>query len=70
VEVSRSRRWNWAKVAALEWAGDDEIEVELEGVEDVGELQALGFAVLVDGTLEVEERIGARTAGAGVAKDK
>ena len=57
-------------LGALEGARDDEIEVELEGVEDVRELEALGLAVLVEGTLEVEERIGARTAGAGVAKDK
>jgi hypothetical protein len=57
-------------LGALERARDDEIEVELESVEDVGELQALGLAVLVDGTLEVEERIGAWTTGAGVAKDE
>ena len=96
-EHSRSRRWNWAKVAegasalemrifcfvagfggdelggllaALEGAGDDEVEAELEGVEDVGELQALGLAVLVEGTLDVEERIGAAEAGAGVAEDE
>ncbi len=38
---------------ALEGAGDDEVEVELESVEDVGELEALGLAVLVEGTLDV-----------------
>ena len=57
-------------LGALERAGDDEIEVELEGVEDVGELQALGLAVLVEGTLDVENWIGAADAGAGVAKDE
>ena len=57
-------------LSALERAGDDEIEVEIEGVEDVGKLKALGLAVLIDGTLEVEERIGARTTGAGVTKDE
>ena len=40
--------------AALEGARDDQVEVELEGVEDVGELQALGLAVLVEGTFDVE----------------
>ena len=57
-------------LGALEGARDYEIEAGLEGVEDMGELEALGLAVLVDGTLEVEERIGARTTGAGVAKDE
>jgi len=55
---------------ALEGAGDDEIEAEIEGIEDVGELQALSLAVLVEGALDVEEGIGSAGAGAGVAKDK
>ena len=55
---------------ALEGAGDHQVEAEIEGVEDVGELEALGLAVLVDGTLEIEDRIGARTTGTGVAKDE
>lgn len=40
--------------ASLEGAGDDEIEVGLEGVEDVGEVQAVALAVLVEGTFDVE----------------
>ena len=56
-------------LAALEGAGDDEVKAGLEGVEDVGELEALGFAVLVEGPLEVEEWVGALEAGAGVAED-
>lgn len=57
-------------LGALERARDDEIEAEIESVEDVGELEALGLAVLVEGALEVEERIGAANTGAGVAKDE
>ena len=57
-------------LAALERAGDDEIEAELEGVENVGELQTLGLAVLVEGAFDVEERIGAAKACAGVAEDE
>jgi hypothetical protein len=36
----------------------------------VRQLQALVLAVLVEGALEVEDRIGAPDSGAGVAKDK
>jgi len=56
-------------LGALEGARDDEIEVGIEGVEDVGELQALCLAVLVEGTLDIEERIGAANTGAGVAEN-
>ena len=57
-------------LAALERAGDDEVEAEIEGVEDVGELEALGLAVFVEGTLDVEYRIGAAKTRAGVAEDE
>ncbi len=56
-------------LGALEGAGDDEVKVGLEGIEDVRKLQALGLAVLIEGTLDVEERIGAANTGAGVAED-
>jgi len=54
---------------ALQGAGDDEVELELHGVEDMGELEAVALAVLVEGTLVVEDRVGALHAGAGVAQD-
>jgi len=54
---------------ALQGAGDDEVELELHGVEDMGELEAVALAVLVEGTLVVEDGIGALHAGAGVAQD-
>ena len=54
---------------ALKRAGDDEVELELHGVEDMGELEAVALAVLVEGALVVEDRIGALDAGAGVAQD-
>lgn len=57
-------------LAALEGAGDDEVEAGLEGVEDVGELLALALAVLVEGTFDVEERIGAANTGAGVTEEE
>jgi len=55
--------------AALEWAGDDQVEADLHRSEDVGEVQAVGLAVLVEGPFEVEKRIDALGAGAGVAED-
>ena len=54
---------------ALQRAGDDEVELELHGVEDMGELEAVALAVLVEGTLVVEDGIGALDAGAGVAQN-
>jgi len=56
--------------AALEGAGDDEIELDVESVEDVGELEAVLLAVLVERAFDVEERVGAAGAGAGVPKQK
>ena len=56
-------------LGALEGARDNKVKVGLECIEDVGKLQALGLAVLVEGTLDVEERIGAANTGAGVAEN-
>ncbi len=56
--------------AALERAGDDEIELNVESIEDMGELEAVAFAFLVEWALEVEEGIGAAGASAGVAEDE
>jgi hypothetical protein len=56
--------------AALEGAGNDEVKLDVEGVEDVGELKAVALAFLVEGTLAVEERVGAARSGASVAKDE
>ena len=44
--------------AALEWAGDDEVELDVQGVQDMGELEAVALAFLVEGALEVEGGIG------------
>ena len=55
--------------AALERAGDDEVEVELHRGEDVSEMQAVALAVFIERTLGVEDGIDAAGAGAGVAKD-
>ena len=56
--------------AALERAGDDEVELDLQRVEDMRELKAVALAVFVERTLDVEQRIGAAGSGAGVAKDE
>jgi hypothetical protein len=56
--------------AALEWAGDDEIEVDVEGIEDVGELEAVALTLFVEGTFDVENRVGTGCAGARVPEDK
>jgi len=55
---------------ALEGAGDDEIELDVEGVEDVGELKTVLLALLVERAFDVEERVGTAGAGAGVPKQK
>ncbi len=57
-------------LAALERAGDDEVEARLEGVEHLGELEAVGLAVFVEGAFDVEERVCAANAGTGVAEDE
>ena len=56
--------------AALERAGDDEIEVDGEGVEDVRKLDALALAVFIERAFDVNSRIGAACACTGVTKYK
>jgi hypothetical protein len=56
--------------ASLEGARDDEVEVYVEGVEDVGELEAVTLAVFVEGTFGVEERVGAGCTGACVPENE
>jgi hypothetical protein len=55
--------------AALEGAGDDEVELDIEGVQDVCELKAVLLALFVEGTLDVEEWIGTARSCAGVAEN-
>ena len=56
--------------AALERAGDDEIEVDRQRAEDVREVDAVALAVLVERAFDVNDGIGAACASTGVAKDK
>jgi hypothetical protein len=56
--------------AALERAGDDEVELDVECTEDVGELDAVTLALLIERSLGVEERVDAPSARAGMAKNK
>jgi hypothetical protein len=55
--------------AALERARDDEVELNVQGVEHVSELQTMLFAFLIKGALGIEHWIGTAKTGAGVSKD-
>jgi hypothetical protein len=55
---------------SLERAGDDEVEVDLEGVEQMGEVQAVLLSLSIERTLEIEEWIGAAGSGAGVTENE
>jgi hypothetical protein len=55
--------------AALEGARDDEVELDVQGVEHVSELETVLFAFFVKGALGVEDWIGAAQTCTGVAKD-
>ena len=56
--------------AALEGAGDDQVKVDVEGVENVGKLQAVTLAFLVEGAFDVEERVSSAGSRAGVSENK
>jgi hypothetical protein len=55
--------------AALERTRDDEIELHVESVEDVGELETVFFAFFVEGAFQVKQWIRPAHTGTGVAKD-
>ena len=55
--------------AALEGAGDDEVELDVQGVQHVRELEAVLLAFFVEGALDVEEGIRTSESGAGVSKN-
>lgn len=52
---------------ALEGAGDDDVNLHLEGAEDAGHQHALVFSFLDEGPLGVESRVPAGHSGIGVA---
>jgi hypothetical protein len=56
--------------AALERAGDDKVELDVQGVQHMGKLEAVFFAFLVEGTFLVQGWVSAAKSGAGVAEDK
>jgi hypothetical protein len=49
--------------ATFERARDDEVELNLQTIQNVGEMHALAFAVLVERAFQVQYRIGASHAG-------
>jgi hypothetical protein len=55
--------------APLEWARYNKVEADLQGIKNLRELQAMGLAVFVERSLDIEKRIVALDAGAGVSKD-
>jgi hypothetical protein len=55
---------------ALERTGYDCVELQLHGVEHMGQLKTVALAVLVERALAIENRVGAPQAGAGMTKDK
>jgi hypothetical protein len=56
--------------AALEGARDDEIEVYLQCIQHMREVEAVSFAVFIEGTLEVEKGIFSAFPGASVTKNE
>ena len=54
--------------AAFEGAGDYEVELNFQGVEDVGEVEAVAFAFFVEGAFQVEEWVFSAETSAGVAE--
>jgi len=56
--------------AALERTRNDEIELNLQFIQNVGEMQALPFAVLVEGAFYIEQRIGTSHAGGSVPQEE
>ena len=55
--------------AALERAGDDQVEADLHAGQNMGQMQTVALAVLVERTLEIEQGIESFGAGAGVTED-
>ena len=55
---------------ALERAGDDEVEAGVKGVENVGKLQGVLLAFLIERTFHVEKWVWAADASAGVAENE
>ena len=56
--------------AALKRAGDDEIELDVQCIQYMGELEAVLLSFFVEGTFLVEGWICAAKTGAGVTKDE
>jgi len=56
--------------AALQWAGDNQIELDVQCIQNIGELQAVFFSFFIKRALGVKDWIGSPHAGAGVSKDE
>jgi len=56
--------------AALERTRDDEVELYVQCIQHMREVEAVSFAVFVEGALEVEDGTFSADAGAGVTKNE
>lgn len=55
---------------ALEFAGDDEIELYLHCIQHISELKTMALTIFIERALDVEQRIGAAGSSAGVTKNE
>jgi hypothetical protein len=55
--------------AALQGTGDNEVKLDVQCIQHMGELETMLFALLVEGAFLIEERVGTAKSGAGVAED-
>ena len=56
--------------AALEGAGDDEVELDIQCIQYVCEVEAVVFAIFIEWAFEVEVGVGAADTRTGVPKDE
>lgn len=56
--------------ASFEIAGDNDIELDLQRIQNMGKLQAVPLSVFIERAFDIEERVGAARPGAGMAKNE
>ena len=56
--------------ASLEIAGDNDVELDLQRIQDMSKLQAVALSVFIERAFEIEERVSAAGSGAGMTKNK
>jgi len=56
--------------ASFEIAGDDDIKLDLQRIQNMSKLQAVALSVFIERAFDIEERVGAAHSGAGMTKNK